>query len=294
MDMPDPLDAIVVAACRHGMMHFCPADDTIGRSLSLYGEWGEAEVHLFAQIVRSGDTVIDAGANIGTHTVALAQLVGKHGCVHAFEPLPFSLGLLEANLAENGLPWVRCHAMCLGAATGSVTFPLVTPNDATNLGAMGFYIKELWPNCPTLERPIISIDSLELRRLDFIKIDVEGHELEVLDGAMATIAAKRPAIFVETVNTVAFTRHGDDGFAPQIVERLRPLGYSCWHYATPTFNPDNWRGCSDNVFPNLWSFDMLCVPRERFVVVGLPDAEIVPLLAARNSNWQAAAVMRIG
>lgn len=294
MKVHDPLDMVTEAPCRYGMMHFSTADDTIGRSLELYGEWGEAEAHLFSQIVRRGDTVIDAGANIGTHTLALAQLVGKHGRVHAFEPLPFSFDLLEANIAANDHASVRCYPMCLGAESGTVEFPLATPQSASNLGAIGFYVKKMWPNCKTLERPIITIDSLALRRLDFIKIDVEGHELEVLDGAMATIAASRPALFVETINAVAISDHGDDGFAPAIIERLRPLGYSFWHYVTPTYNPDNWRGNHDNVFPDLVSLDMLCVPREKFVVVGLADAEVVSLKRVRTRDWPAVSVSRIG
>jgi FkbM family methyltransferase len=242
--------------------------------------------------VRRGDTVIDAGANIGTHSVALAQLVGKHGCVHAFEPLPFSFGLLEANVAENGLPWVRCHPTCVGAASGTVAYPLVSARHVNNLGSVGLYVKELWENCPTIERPIISIDSMALRRIDFIKIDVEGHELEVLDGAMTTIAAKRPAIFVETVNAVS-ARNGSNGFVPAVIERLRPLDYSFWHYLTPMFNHDNWRGSPENIFPSAWSIDMLCVPRDRFVVVGLANAEQVPVGRTAPDTWRAASVTRI-
>jgi len=273
-------------------MRYYAGDTTIGRSLELYGEWAQAEVHLLEQIVRAGDTVIDVGANIGTHALAFAQMVGRHGRVHAFEPSSWNYDLLTANLAANNLTSVRSYQSCVGAAPGTVAFPLIGPLDGDNLGAVGFYLIEEW-GCETVERPITSIDSLALPRIDLIKIDVEGHELAVLDGAMATIAAARPAIFVEIINAVA-VKSGEEGFAQAVIERLRPLGYHFWHYPTPLFNPSNWRGNDQNIFTDIWSFDMLCVPSDRFVVVGLSDAEKASRYETYPDRWRSSAVIRIG
>ncbi|MFP3594979.1 hypothetical protein SB689_23840, partial [Chryseobacterium sp. SIMBA_038] len=76
----------VTQQCRYGTMIFNRNDDTIGQSLIKYGEWSEAETFLFSQIVRQGDTVVEVGANIGSHTVMLSQAVGDSGVVFAFEP----------------------------------------------------------------------------------------------------------------------------------------------------------------------------------------------------------------
>lgn len=76
----------VVKECRHGKMIYNKNDMYIGRSLDRYGEYSEGEVDLFRQIVHQGDTVLEVGANLGAHTLALALLVGEGGCVHAFEP----------------------------------------------------------------------------------------------------------------------------------------------------------------------------------------------------------------
>lgn len=290
----DPADDLVrIAACRHGEIRYFSTDDTIGQALELYGEWAEADVHLMSQIVRPGDIVIEAGANIGTHTLALAQIVGERGCVHAFEPSPWAYSLLAANLASNGVTSVQTYQACVGAASGKLGFPMVSPRQITNLGAVGFHTIESLPEAEMRDCPLVSIDSLALSRIDLIKIDVEGYELEVLEGAMASIAALRPTIFIETQNAVA-ARLGWGGFAPAIIDRLRPLGYSFWHYPTPMFNRNNWRGHADNVFENMWSFDMLCVPRERFVVVGLVDAEIGSMRDSTYDEWESAAVVRIG
>lgn len=70
--------------CRYGTMLFNSNDEFVGRSLSLYGEWSEAEPFVFAQMVREGDTVVEAGANIGSHTVMLSKAAGDTGSVFAF------------------------------------------------------------------------------------------------------------------------------------------------------------------------------------------------------------------
>ena len=71
---------------RYGEM-IVPAMDTyIGRSLIEYGEWTNGDIALLEQIIRPGMTVVDVGANIGSHTLAFSKAVGKHGRVLALEP----------------------------------------------------------------------------------------------------------------------------------------------------------------------------------------------------------------
>src|ERR1041385_6647627 len=73
-----------VKDCRYGKMIYNANDMYIGRALELYGEYCQGEADLFAQIVRPGDIVIDAGANIGGHTVFFARAVAPGGYVFAF------------------------------------------------------------------------------------------------------------------------------------------------------------------------------------------------------------------
>src|SRR4051794_21224650 len=86
---PPPLfdrPPVRLKACRHGAMMYFAGDQYVGRSFDLYGEFSEGETALFAQVLKPGMTAIDAGANIGAHTVYFAKAVGPEGRVHAFEP----------------------------------------------------------------------------------------------------------------------------------------------------------------------------------------------------------------
>src|SRR3954465_1933985 len=93
----------VLTQTRHGQMLVNRHDVYIGRSLELYGEWSEGEIDLFRQVLRPGMVVADAGANIGTHTVARAQMVAPNGVVYAFEPQRIVFQTLAANVALNSL-----------------------------------------------------------------------------------------------------------------------------------------------------------------------------------------------
>src|ERR1700759_4504087 len=92
-----------VKRCRHGGFMFNRNDAYIGRSLDLYGEWCDFEIQLLSRFINPGDTVVDVGANIGTHTVAFANLVGAGGVVPAFEPQRRLFQMLSGNVALNAL-----------------------------------------------------------------------------------------------------------------------------------------------------------------------------------------------
>src|SRR5687767_11609897 len=90
-----------VKMCKHAVMMYYSNDEYIGRSLDLYGEFSEGETELFQQIVRPGMTVIDAGANIGIHTVYFATAAGPTGRVFAIEPQRVIFHALCGNIALN-------------------------------------------------------------------------------------------------------------------------------------------------------------------------------------------------
>src|SRR5215212_3392726 len=112
-----------VKACKHAVMMYYATDQYIGRSLDLYGEFSEGETVLFQQIIRPGMIVVDAGANIGVHTLYFAQATGPSGRVIAIEPQRSIFHLLCGNLALN-LIWntTVVHA-ALGSKAGAIHVP---------------------------------------------------------------------------------------------------------------------------------------------------------------------------
>ena len=168
-----------------------------------------------------GGVAIDVGANLGEWTVPLARAVGASGRVFAYEPAPLSAKALEATLDANAL----CQAEVIRCAVGdhdgdaSLGVPVIssarTDSGTARIGAGG-------PGHVVLSVPLSSLDSLAaergLRRVDLIKIDVEGHEKQVLDGAEATLDRFRPTLVIET-------GHEAEGDREAIHDRLRGLGY---------------------------------------------------------------------
>lgn len=238
-------DKITISPCRHGPMAYPRADAYVGRSLELYGEYSEDEVRLFAGLLRPGDTVIDAGANIGALTVPLARIVGPTGRVFAFEPQRHIHALLCTNLVLNGLENVVADRIALGREVGEVLIPHHSLGEALNFGGVGVGLGEA---CAAS-----TIDALHLPALRLLKVDVEGFEREVLEGAEATLGRLRPLLYVENDRRE---------LAPALIRYLLDRDYRLWWHLARLFSDGNFRGNPDNVFGTLASANMLCLPRE--------------------------------
>ncbi|AMP10084.1 methyltransferase, FkbM family domain protein [Collimonas arenae] len=272
---------------RHGKFFVNRHDTHVGRSLEMYGEWSEPKIALFGQIVGAGDTVIEAGANLGSHTVWLSRKVTGAGAVIAFEPERHVFHLLCTNLVINACTNVTTLQKAVGAEVGEVAFPLLDPHQERNFGSAS--LKWHWTD-KTERVHCTTLDALCLERLDFIKVDVEGCELELLDGATNAIARHRPVVYVEI---------GSREIRNAVVDKFNQLDYSCWYYITPLFTQDNWRGLEQDVL-NGYAVDMVCVPNERFEVAGMlraaVDDDIVKYLDGQiqwaTLDWRLARITR--
>ena len=161
---------------RYGKIMYNQLDEFVGKSLRLYGEFSQGEASLFDQIVKPGHVVVEAGANIGAHTIHLAQLAGDKGQVWAFEPQRLVFQLLAGNVALNSLTNVRCLQKCLGdGGEKSLLVPVLDVNAVNNWGGL-----ELGACTEGEPVEVVTVDSLDLPGCDFFKIDVEGMELNVL------------------------------------------------------------------------------------------------------------------
>lgn len=163
---------------RHGSMLVAGAG-AAARDLRQSGEHASEAVALLASLLRPGDWVIEAGADLGAFTLPLARAVGVDGLVIACEPRRDEFRLLCANLALNGMEQVHAERLALDAA---VPMPAAAPESA-------------WLRARAANRE--SVDALSPPRCDLLRIGAGADALAVLDGARATLDRCKPFIHVE-------------------------------------------------------------------------------------------------
>lgn len=246
-DRCDP-SLVRVADCRYGRMMYLANDRYLGQALERYGEYSEAEVDLWRQLVQPNWIVADLGANIGTHTVAMARLVPQ-GFVLAAEPLLYLYYLLCGNLALNGLAHVKAVNAAIGAERGYIRTPLLDYTVEENYG--GLPLRDV-QEVPGRRVPLIPLDEL-LPVVHLIKADVEGMEGEVLKGASRLIRECRPILYLEA----------NPGPKQQpLLDQVHALGYRLWWHYAPHFNPANYRHSTVDMEPGVVSFNVLGLPAE--------------------------------
>jgi len=145
------------------------------------------EVDICIKSIRPGHQVYDVGSNAGQYAMLFSRLVGGKGSVMAFEPDPEMARKLRENLSLNRIVNVEVVESAVGSRSGTAQFDS-TGGGTGHLSAAG-----------SVAVSMLTLDQLG-RDPDFIKIDVEGHESDVLEGARETIARKRPPLLIELHN----------------------------------------------------------------------------------------------
>ncbi len=162
-----------------------------------------------AEIPR-GAVVFDIGANVGYYSLLAAVLVGAGGKVYAFEPLPRNIDFLRKHIALNQLKNIEVIEAAVSAQTGKSSFDLGASS------AMGHI-----SNSGEIEVRLVSLDDMleqgTLHQPDYMKVDVEGAEFEVLKGARKLLERHRPVLFLDT--------HQREAHQPSIT-LLKELGYT--------------------------------------------------------------------
>lgn len=244
----DPNGFNELQMCSDGPMVYNRHDKYVGRSLQVYGDFSIAEGELFRQLVRPGTVVVEVGANIGAHTVALSRMTGPEGKVHAFEPQRIVFQTLCANLALNQCTNVYAHQAGVGAESGSIVVPPTDPATENNFGGISLQTEGEGERVP-----LVTLDGLGLRACHFLKVDVEGMEFGVLKGGEQLIYEYRPVMFVE---------NDRDERSEALLQLIMDLGYvAYWHFA-PLFHPGNFARVVENIFGTDSSLNLLCVPEE--------------------------------
>ena len=256
MDIPSALisNSIVrVKQSRYGPMLYLDGDSYVGRSLDLYGEFSYGEARLFEQIIKPGMTVLDVGANIGCHTVMMAQRVGASGKVVAFEPRRILHQALNANLMLNAMANTTALQAAAGARKSSLKVPAINYAAGGNFGGIALGTYETGEPVD-----VRSIDSLKLEACHFIKIDTEGMENDTIMGATKTLKKHAPLLYVENDRKER---------SAELIERLFSAGYRLFWHLPRLYNPGNFFHNAENVFGNLISRNMLGLPKDKKTVI---------------------------
>ncbi len=186
----------------------------------------EFDVHITRFFLPHVETFLDVGANIGLYCLLAANECLPAARIHAFEPQPDCCAFLRQSVQLNNWNERLCvHALGLGDAPGELPLHLSgtgsTFDNAFNDAA----------DLPTLTVPVDTLDHqvarLDLRRVDFIKIDVEGFEQAVLCGAAQTIERDHPILFIEIAGKIRGRQYRNPHYAATL-EWLAARGYRVW------------------------------------------------------------------
>jgi FkbM family methyltransferase len=200
--------------------------DVVGYHLWVNGSYEDAERAAVTRLVQDGNVVVDAGANLGIYTLLASRRCGMGGVVHSFEASPIEHRKLVRTVRWNGLQNVVLNNVALSDRNGTaVIHESLDGTGALNrldgpAKASGRY--------QARQVPRVSLDSYlaarDVKRVDFIKADVEGHELSVLQGAECALTENRPVVMAEMNDA----RQSLDSSPARVWAFLERLGYQ-WY-----------------------------------------------------------------
>ena len=216
-------DVVTLTHAFYGPLHLFYNDAGISRWLFDGNTiWEQDIVELFRKHFPRGRNVVDAGANLGLHTIALAQMAHHNEMVYAFEPHPEVYELTAANCSR--LANIKCFNKALSDSTRVFHMPSV--KQATNAGG-----GNLAENSTSGRYAVESIllDDLNIPNVGLMKIDVEGHEGACIRGAQKTILRDKPVLVVEIMGGTCRETATSEVVAriDRQIDEIRDLGYSC-------------------------------------------------------------------
>lgn len=214
------VEAIIVRVER-GVMRRLPPALVFEANARIHRWKGERELRELPRLVAPGTIAVDVGAHFGTYSHALCRLVGKRGRVISFEPIEEDARYLTAAARQLRLP-MDVHACALSAVTGTaeLTVPERHGDRKTALSTLESHDGGGGGEVRTVEvRRLADVLADAALPVSFIKIDVEGHESAVLDGAVETIARYRPILLIE------IEQRFHDRPVAAVIDRVLAMGY---------------------------------------------------------------------
>lgn len=225
---------------RWGRATYFAKDEYVGKSLHYYGEYNPDETEKILSLAQPGRTCLDVGANIGV--IAQALQFSGHDVI-AFEPQPEVCKVLRMNFSG------VTHNAAVGSETGFAEMPKMHYSTKGNFGGISLNTKSMYGSYTV---PVTTLDAIGFEDVGFIKIDVEGYELEVLKGSVELIGRCRPVLYIE-----------DDRADKSRALRayIAELGYSIEEHRPTLYREENFFGLKRNVWDrNYASHNLVCLP----------------------------------
>jgi precorrin-6B methylase 2 len=209
-----------------GILQFVPDEPVGSASPACYGEFLRGQLELLESMLRPGMFVVEADAGVGAHALFLSKCAGPEGHLFLIESNAIRRQILRQNILANR---VENATLLRGPVADSTEDSDGTP--------------PRW----------MSIDDLQLERLDWIKIQTERTAKAILDGARETLWRLRPKIFVGV---------RDHASAVAMANILREFGYRCWCVEMPLFNSANFARYERDIFNGLTATGLFALPEE--------------------------------
>jgi len=199
------------------IMHLMPATLYYRWRIADEARWGEHELNALSAIIRPGGTAVDVGANQGFFAFAFSRIADR---VEAFEPNPDCASFAQRMLGRRA----RVHAVALSNKSARREFVVPVSDEGLVLHLGGALAKDGGVDARTIrfEVEVRTLDSYGFTDVRVIKVDVEGSEMEVLEGAREAILRDRPALIVELLTGA----HSDPVGLTQTI--CATFGYSAW------------------------------------------------------------------
>jgi len=199
--------------------------------LMMYGLWKRLESaplgHLISKI-RPDEWIIDCGAHFGYYTSYFNQVVAGSGKVLAIEPNPSSVSLLERRQRREGWSRVVMSSSAAWSSETSLAFDRDGPFDVASRVSASSAPGDVKVSATTIDRLVATYG---IRSLYMIKVDVEGAELEVLEGARATLENLSPLVVCEVGNDY---RKDVENYCAELFEFLSSVNYTCRMIDSPS------------------------------------------------------------
>lgn len=223
----------------------------VGYQILNTSSFDQSEIDLAVQLIElrkrnfgPGVVAIDCGANIGAHTIEWAKYMAGWGEVLAFEAQERIFYALAGNITLNNCFNARAIWAAVGSSAGSIGVPVPDYFKPSSFGSLEirktakteFIGQEIDYSDDKLRKTqMVAIDDYNLPRLDFLKIDIEGMEMEALNGARKTIARTKPIMLIERIKT---SNEQMNVFLHEHGYRINPLGMNTLaiHESDPTVN----------------------------------------------------------